>query len=222
LHFAAEQLRSKLVASGRPMTPGQAGSAASTLLLKAEEWPTTNGDPMHALCQINLTEMPFRPPRLDDVEFVTVFIGPNELPNDDANGSNWCLRAYSSLSLLVPLSSRQTGTHIKPFPMRPRILEEDYPIWDDVNFELDEDVEDSYYDNLSNAHGLKLGGWPTLIQSEIFWAPRNKHPAAPEYVFQIDTTEKGNWMWGDNGVGYFGRGTTPGRENEWACAWQCY
>ena len=59
-----------------------------------EDWPRSHGRPMHALCQINLTEMPFRPPRLDDVDFVTVFVGPDELPSDDINGMNWFLRAY--------------------------------------------------------------------------------------------------------------------------------
>ena len=187
-----------------------------------EDWPTTDGRPMRALCQINLTEMPFRPPRLDDVDFIAVFVGPDELPNDDANGTNWCLRAYPSLDSLKPLAHIETGTHIKQFPMRPEIVDEDYPNWEDVNVELDEDVADNYYDHFNNASGLKLGGWPTLVQSEIFWAPWNKHPASPQYVFQIDTTEKGNWMWGDNGVGYFGRGTSSNHENDWACEWQCY
>lgn len=187
-----------------------------------EQWPTTNGEAMHALCQINLTEMPFRPPRLADIELLTIFIGPSDLPNDDSNGTNWCLRAYPALAELVPLPAQETGSHIKSFPMRPHVIEEDYPNWEDVNVELDEDVADKYYDNFENVSGLKLGGWPTLVQSEIYWAPWNKHPASPEYVFQIDTTEKGNWMWGDNGVGYFGRGTSPGHENEWACEWQCY
>jgi hypothetical protein len=187
-----------------------------------EQWPSTNGEPMHALCQINLTEMPFRPPRLNDVDLITVFIGSNELPNRSGNGTNWCLRAYPSLSELVPLPAQETGSHIKSFPMRPRIIDADYPNWEDVNVDLDEDVAETYYDHFENVGGLKLGGWPTLVQSEIFWAPWNKHPASPEYVFQIDTTEKGNWMWGDNGVGYFGRGTSRGHENEWACEWQCY
>jgi uncharacterized protein YwqG len=40
-------------------------------------------------------------------------------------------------------------------------------------------------------------------------------------VFQIDTTEKGNWQWGDAGVGYFGRRTAAGHEDEWAISWQC-
>ena len=60
------------------------------------------------------------------------------------------------------------------------------------------------------------------IQSEISWAPWQQHPISPEYVFQIDTSAKANWMWGDNGVGYFGRGTVTGRQDEWALEWQCY
>ena len=187
-----------------------------------ERWPIINGEAMHALCQINLTEMPFRPPRLSDLELIAVFVGPRELPNGNVNGTNWCLRAYPSLAQLVPLPPQETGTHIRSFPMRPRIIEEDYPMWEDVNVELDEDLAGDYYGHFENVRGLKLGGWPTLIQSEIFWAPWNNHPASPEYVFQIDSVEKGNWMWGDNGVGYFGRGTSRGHENEWACEWHCY
>ena len=81
-------------------------------------------------------------------------------------------------------------------------------------------MEDDLGDALENVPGLKLGGWPTLIQSEIFWAPWNRHPASPEYVFQIDSDEKAQWAWGDAGVGYFGRGTAPGRRDEWALSWQ--
>lgn len=179
---------------------------------------------MHALCQINLTEMPFRPPRLDDLEFIAVFIGPKELPTDgaDANGTNWCLRAYRRVDDLIPLQAANTGSWIKPFPMRAKVIDEDYPCLDDVPRPVPPEAEDNYYDYFSNAGGFKLGGWPTLIQSEIFWGPWQKHPIAPEYVFQIDTTQKANWIWGDNGVGYFGRGTVDGRRDEWAIAWQCY
>jgi len=189
--------------------------------LPDEVWPCTDGKPMHALCQINLTELPFRPPRLDDLEFITVFVGPDELPIGHPNGINWCLRAYRSISQLVPLAGSQTGSPMKPFPMRPKIIEEDYPCWADVPCAVPPDIN-RYYELYQNMEGFKLGGWPTLIQSEIFWAPWQSHPIHPEYVFQIDTTEKGNWMWGDNGVGYFGRGTVAGRQDEWAIEWQCY
>ena len=192
------------------------------LAREGEVWPDTDGTPMHALCQINLTELPFRPPRLDDFDFITVFIGADDFPDCAPNGRNWCLRAYLSLGELVALQPTETGSTIKQFPMRPQLVDEDLPCWEDVDVELDDDVSDNYHEQFKNVEGFKLGGWPTLIQSEIFWAPWNKHPAAPEFVFQIDSTEKGNWSWGDNGVGYFGRGTETSHENEWACEWQCY
>jgi hypothetical protein len=186
-----------------------------------EEWPKTNGLPMHALCQLNLADLPFRPPRLADLAMITVFVGPNDLPLDTPNGNNWCLRAYRDLSELITIQPPNTGSKVRAFPMRPKVIEEDFPCWDDVPIDLPDDVADRYHDLYANVPGTKLGGWPTVIQSEIFWAPWNQHPAAPEFVFQVDSSEKTGWSWGDGGVGYFGRGTTPGREDEWALAWQC-
>ena len=190
--------------------------------LPSEEWPQQRGEPMHALAQVNLTEFPFKPNGLEDFEFITIFIGPKELPMDAPNGDNWELRTYKSIKDLVPLKQSVSSSWLKPFPMKPRVVDEDFPCWEDVPVECPEEVEDVYYDLFENVGGFKFGGWPTLIQAEIFWAPWNKHEANPEYIFQVDTTEKGNWMWGDNGVGYFVRGTSQGKKNEWALAWQCY
>ncbi len=187
-----------------------------------EDWPMQDGKPMHALAQINLTDFPFKPKGLEKIEFITVFIGPRELPVDTPNGNNWEIRTYENLSDLIPLNQLDTGSWIKPFPMKSRVVEEDYPCWEDVPVECPEEIEDDYYDLFDNVNGFKFGGWPTLVQAEIFWAPWNKHEACPEYVFQIDTTEKGNWMWVDNGVGYFGKGTAEGKEGEWTLSWQCY
>ena len=104
--------------------------------------------------------------------------------------------------------------------MFPKFIDVDYPCREDIPIEVPEDIEDNYHDLFENQPGFKLGGWPTLVQSEIYWAPWNRHPIAPEYVFQIDTTAKGQWTWGDRGIGYFGRGTETGHEHEWALAWQ--
>ncbi len=188
----------------------------------SESWPITDGRPLHPLAQINLTELPYRPPRLDDIAFLTIFIDPEHLPNDEPNGTKWCLRAYRNLDDLVPLVEPKLVSRIRSFQMKPKIIEADYPTHDDIPVELPAELKDSYYDRFSNTDGLKLGGWPTLIQSEIFWAPWNQHPISPEYVFQIDSTEKGNWQWGDAGIGYFGRGTVEGQRDEWAISWQCY
>jgi Domain of unknown function (DUF1963) len=190
------------------------------LALPGEGWPMHDGRPLHALAQIDLTQLPFRPPHLDDLELITVFI--DEPPDDDQpNGEGWCLRAYPDRAKLVPLERVDTGSEIAAFPMRPQIVEEDFPGWED----LPADVPGDLYDReaLQTAEGFKLGGWPFLVQGEVTWGPAfTEHPAAPAYVFQIDSTEKGGWMWGDSGVGYVGRGTRPGHTDEWTLSWQCY
>ncbi|MDG9669253.1 YwqG family protein [Hahella sp. CR1] len=189
---------------------------------KGEAWPEYAGCPMHALAQINLSGLPFKPKGLEDLAFICIFICPDELPDHDPNGTKWLIRTYTSTSDLVPLQNIATGSSIKALPMRPRLIEQDYPCWEDLPVDCPDEFEDEYYDLFENVDGFKLGGWPSLIQSEIFWAPWNKHDAVPDYVFQIDSTEKGGWMWGDQGVGYFGRGTASGKKNEWTLEWQCY
>ncbi|MCA1790726.1 MAG: DUF1963 domain-containing protein [Thioalkalivibrio sp.] len=205
-----------------PESPLASWVGRVNVALPGEAWPTTEGQPMHALCQINLTEMPFRPAGLEDVELVTVFIGPSELPLDTPNGVGWCLRAYPDIQALVPLKPVSSGAAIRAFPMRPEVVEEDFPCWEDVPIELPDSVEDQYDDLFANSEGIKLGGWPSLVQSEIYWAPLSEHSAEPHYVFQIDSVEKANWQWGDSGIGYFGRGSTPGASSEWFLSWQCY
>jgi hypothetical protein len=186
-----------------------------------EEWPVHNGSPMLPLCQINLTSLPFRPPHLDDMEMIAVFIGPAKLPIDKPNGDGWLLRTYKTLSGLVPIQGPDTRAAIRVFPMRPKVIEDDFPCWEDVPIEVPDEISNDFQDLYENTSGFKLGGWPSLLQGEIFWAPWNRHPAEPEYVFQIDSNEKAGWSWGDDGVGYFGRGTAAGKENEWTLSWQC-
>lgn len=188
-----------------------------------ESWPVDRGRPMMPLCQLNLTEAPFRPEVLADVALLTVFIDAEELPASTPNGNGWLLRAYPSLDNLVVLSKpTDVNGGVKPYAVRWELVEEDFPCWDDASgMNLPPDVSDDYDDLFENREGTKIGGWPSLIQSEIYWAPFNKHPAHPEFAFQINSEPKAHWAWGDGGVGYFGRGTGEHR-GEWTLEWQCY
>ncbi|NTW29523.1 MAG: DUF1963 domain-containing protein [Coriobacteriia bacterium] len=186
-----------------------------------EDWPFWNGRPMVPLCQLNLKEMPFRPPYLEDIDAIAVFVDEEDLPDGAANGQGWLVRTYRDLDSLVPLPSPGSFS-VRPFPLFARVVDDDFPCWDDVPIELPEDIADQYEVLFTNSGGLKLGGWPTLVQSEICWAPFSQHPARPEYVFQIDSTEKANWSWGDQGVAYIGRGTVLGSTDVWTLSWQCY
>ena len=187
-----------------------------------EGWPMQDGVPMEALAQINVASLLFTPPELEDVEFIAIFINSKELPYEQPNGVNWALRAYKDISKLVPLEQRHTETAIKSFPMFARSVTEDFPSWEDCVESIPDEFEENYDEKFPTSEGFKIGGWPFLVQSEIYWAPHNKHPASPRYVFQIDSTDKGNWGWGDGGIGYFGRGTTEGHRDEWFLEWQCY
>jgi uncharacterized protein YwqG len=189
---------------------------------EGESWPYSNEMPMLPLAQINLNDLPYIPRRLEGLAFITVFVDAENLPVDTPNGEGWEIRAYKTIEELVPIDKPHISSHIKPFPMKAVEIDADYPCWEDIPVECPQQLEDQYYDLYENTSGFKFGGWPTLIQSEIFWAPWNKHPASPEYVFQIDTEDKAHWSWGDGGVGYFGLGTVEGKEKEWALAWQCY
>lgn len=207
-----------------PDAPTSSWFGRVMMALPGETWPTAGGEPMHALFQLNLAELPYRPSLLEDLAFLTVFIGPRGLPSGETNGNGWCLRAYRAGAGLVALEQRETGSPIRAFPMRPSFLEEDFPRSDDVPSDLVDAFEKARAevpDAFTNSSGFKVGGWPTLIQSEIFWAPLNRHPARPEFVFQVDSEAKANWAWGDGGVGYFGRGTVEGFEDTWTLEWQC-
>ena len=189
--------------------------------LPHETWPSHNGKAMLPLCQINCTELPYKLDVLSDIALISVFIAQDDLPYDRPNEDGWALRTYAALDGLVEVGEPEPTSLIKPFPVKWEFIEEDFPCWEDVGIEVPTDVEENYYDLFENRDGSKVGGWPSLIQSEIYWAPWNKHPANPEYVFQIDSEEKAHWAWGDAGVGYFGRGT--GRaSDQWTLAWQCY
>lgn len=214
---------SKIIVGGfRPPEHPQASWFGRIRLAEVNEgWPMHADKPMIPLCQLNLTESPYVPSNLEDIAFLTIFISAQELPLDTPNGEGWELRAYSSLENLTEIVEPSHGSHIRPFPIRWELIEEDYPSHEDISIALPEDIDDIYYDLFEVKYCSKIGGWPSLIQSEIFWAPFNQHPANLEYAFQIDSEEKAGWMWGDAGVGYFGRGTGQATDN-WALSWQCY
>lgn len=192
------------------------------LCLPGETWPYSNEKPMNALAQINLLDFDFIPPGLEGIELITVYISSNALPNNSIKGDGWLIRTYKHIGDLTTIDKPVIESDLKILPMRSRIVTEDYPCWEDVPIDVPEDIEEDYYELFTNIDGFKFGGWPSLIQSEIYWAPFNKHESIPEYIFQIDSCEKANWSWGDAGVGYFGRGTAPGKQDDWAIEWQCY
>jgi uncharacterized protein DUF1963 len=195
------------------------------LALPGEPWPTFGGAPMAPVAQLNLREAPYVPPALADIALLTVFFGSDVFSRDSENGDGWVVRAYPALDDLRAIQApdgaveqlddiRYGGKPIRPMPIRYRDLAVDYPDWADVSPDLTipEAIEDAWEDHFFPHEGSKLGGWPSLIQAEIFWAPWNEHPANPEYVFQIDSVPDANFKLVAGAVCYFGRGTGAARD----------
>ncbi len=185
---------------------------------------------MASLAQINLTEARFVPPELAGFALVSFWIADDngflDRPNDRPNGDGWAVRAYRSLDELHAVDGRVIDG------IRPRQLDwevvEDYPDWDDLVATVDFDSlqgllgsRDAHEVIGSATSGTKLGGWPRLVQGEIFWAPYNQHPASPVYCFQIDSEERvGLNLW-DSGVVHVGVGTVDG-ERVWVGECQAF
>lgn len=187
-----------------------------------ETWPVHDGRPMIGLLQLNLDELVYRPPGTEDVRLLTFFVDSQGYPENTPNGQGWLIRTYKSLSALTPIKAPDVDFGVVSVPLGPPALVEDYPCFDDLEEDIDDDLWDLFQDSYPTVPGVKLGGWPSLIQSEIFWAPFNRHPAEPQYVMQIDSLKEAKWQWGHDGCAYIGRGTSLGHKNDWTFDWQCF
>jgi hypothetical protein len=155
---------------------------------------------------------------------LTVFAANVPLDGGEANGDGWLVRAYPAFADLVPLAMpaeahvplTEIGCEhaLEALAIRYSLLTVDFPDWPDVpdDVSVPAEIEDEWEEHFGAHEGLKLGGWPTLLQDRIFWAPFNEHPANPEYAFQIAAVPNagfglhGDWIW------YFGRGTGDARD----------
>jgi hypothetical protein len=190
--------------------------------LAGEEWPVWNGRPMQPLAQLNLREAPYLPENLRDIALIALFFDRDALPIDAKNGDGWLLRAYSSFAGLVALARPPEFELVRARPARYRLLERDFPDWPDAaNLNVPDDLSEDWEEEFGSADASKLGGWPTLLQSEIFWAPENEHPAEPEFAFQLARMDKLKTSIPADSFGYFGRGSGPARD-VWTFAWQSY
>jgi hypothetical protein len=194
-----------------------------------ETWPTTDGEPMLALAQLNLTEAPALPEALAGFAMLTLFIGPRELPVDEPNGRHWELRAYPALEELVPLEAppaarerdpkarRGEATTYAALPIRWRRVE-DFPARDELPPDLLDEYdrwEDELDDDMPRpADGLKLGGWPVCVQGEVSW---HGHDGV-DFVLQVDGNDNRiGFEVGYGGVFYVGHRASDGT---WHADWQ--
>jgi Domain of unknown function (DUF1963) len=191
----------------------------------------TDRRPMLALLQLRVSELPVVLELLADVALLTLFVGPFALPLDEPNGSNWCLRTYSSLEGLIPLPeptpARAGDSELRkadvltyrPFPLRWEEVD-DWPTRDHVPLELRTAwaaAREADEDTLPHNYGSKVGGWPSTVQSQVEWREAGELLHDVDFVFQIASDEKTGFLVGNGGFLFIGRCRGTG---SWTCSWQ--
>lgn len=190
-----------------------------------EELPLDSlGQPMLPIATIFLTGLPYCPAELQGIELITIFMSAQVWGNLIAKDlSPWfTIRTYGSLETLVPCE--YTSDLMKPFPLIPKYVENDFPVWDgggipseieDIIIKM-EDVngidyhEDIYVlDTVVNHNEHKIGGYPAFCQSG-FWFGDN-YP----FVLQIASDNDARFRIVDGGNFYF-------YYNQQAADWKVY
>jgi len=96
---------------------------------------------------------------------------------------------------------------MKAFPLVPKLVENDYPVWDDADFpielfkeilRLEEEEDIEYYEDIveENYYIHKVGGYPAYIQA-------GGGMDGYEFAFQISSDEKAQFNFVDSGRIYF-------------------
>lgn len=181
-----------------------------------EETPTYKGKPMFPLLQINCQELPYRPLQLEGTALLVLYLNSEEIPFDKPNGDGWLIREYQSLDGLSPFAAAKPE-RLKPFPIKWLLSEPERPGWEEAWGVVDlkainesQEASKAFFERYPNHHGTKVGGYPSEIQHGI--------GGDSPFVFQVGSEEKPNWMWADNGIGYFCKSA----EGEWEFQCQFY
>lgn len=206
-----------------------------TLARQGEAWPVWKDRPLAPLCQLRLDQAPFVPDELKDLACITIFMdfddeGVAETLLDEherydyqiliPNGHGWALRAYDSVDELVEIKAPKVHWPFSAKPGEWRYVERDVPT--DHEFP-DQAVDTTHwpveaYD--ARLDGVRIGGWPSIIQDPLPWGPRRLPPMTfsgklvpwtrpkfdPQYVLEVTSIPECKlWIY-DGGAFFFGRG----------------
>jgi len=176
-----------------------------------------NRNMMLPLFQLSLEDLPFVPETLKDTKVITVFIVKPFPAGFRPNGDGWVLREYKKSDELNIKDLKNSQSHIKPFPLKANLIEQDFPLWDDewnmpseirneiIKLENSGEIE-SYYDFVDNHYMHKLCGYPAFSQPGVNFGEDF------EFVFQISSDEKARLNIIDSGAIFLAKNKKTG---EW-------
>lgn len=177
-----------------------------------------NQNPMCPLMQLCLVDLPFIPQALQNTKLLTVFISSDFL--DEPEG-NFCIREYPILEGLVEKDFGGRYEGVKPFPLFPQLIENDFPAWDsdiqsdlaDIILHMEEKGID-YYENIyeENEALHKIGGYAN------YCCGNDGFEAGYEFVLQIASDYKAG-LCIMNGNIYFAKNPA---DNQWQASWDSF
>lgn len=176
---------------------------------KNEDVPCDSaGSKMLPVATIFFKDLPFCPIELLGIELVTIFMSENIWDNlVEEDLSPWfSIRTYKSMDDLV--SCEYTSDLIKPFPLTPQLVNNDFPGWDgggipdeieDAILEMEDTQDIDYFEDICEEmySQHKVGGYPAFCQSG-YWFGEDY-----AFVLQISSDEKADFNIVDSGSFYF-------------------
>lgn len=206
-----------------------------TLARKGEAWPQWQGRPLAPLCQLRLDQAPFVPEELSGIACITIFMdfddeGVAETLLDEhdkyrdqclvPNGRAWALRAYESMDELVEIKAPKARWIFSAKPGEWVFVEQDLPTSHEFP---DRAVDTSKWPveaHESRLGGVRVGGWPSIIQWPLPWGPRRLAPMTfagklvpwtrpkfdPHYALEVTSIPECDLCIYDAGAFFFGRG----------------
>jgi len=151
------------------------------------------------LAMIFLENLPYTPQNVSDIKLMNIFMKEDVWEWKDTTGDitkYFLIRTYKSLDNLERCEYKSNS--IKPFPLFPKLVEDDTPM---------DDLEGKKYYN------HKVGGFETFCQEQIYIED------GYEFVFQIVSDEKAGLNIIDSGNFYFYYNK---EQDKWKVEWDFY
>ena len=164
------------------------------------------GNKMIPIATIFIEGLDYIPESLKNVKMLNIFMDEdiwNNIRTEDY--SKWFkINTYDELEKIVPCN--YTSDKLNGFPLVAKHVNNDYPQWEDVDWDLCEVICElekkegiNYYDDIyeENYSKHKIGGHPSSIQGGVGF------DEGYEYVLQITSDSKVNFNIVDSGNFYF-------------------
>lgn len=180
--------------------------------LPSEEWPEFKSKKLIPLLSICTSELPFVPPKLNDIALLNIFAFDGHYDWGDENKGAIQIKTYNTLDNLVILK-KPAEIHTPEVPISWK-EQTDYPscysLISDEEFDEYCKYESQLNKQFPQQKEVKIGGYPYFIQ---------QYHNSPDYLIQfcwkLDSPFNKVYMFGDAGVAHFSK-----TKDNWITYWE--